>query len=378
MGKLNVTQNYTYCREALYYLNARRQIDQELAYNATHEALGITDLTVRRYFLAALFHGMLVAQPTPEQIIGMLEASFSFDDYHPNTRPELTTKINGIPSITLMGSGKKGLKTVNISTLAAITASSSKRLIVIKPCTEAISSLTGSADFLDVLGIQAHRDKEHMKNIALQTGLGLFFVNAYMPNFMERYDGVFYAPHAMSYALAGLVSPYGTNSLLYGVALADTELSVEVFKRYKISNPTVVSSTPDDIHFVDEALMIGKTSVSTLNEGAPEKKVYEFGKILLNQPVDPESFSPAKSAQKKDNILKGLRSILPKSRSDLSKTIALNAGLIMYASRIVQSIEEGYRLASTLIYDGSAWEQLKEFVIASEGDVALLKTLTLQ
>jgi len=368
-------QNYTYCREALYYLNAQKKIDQKLAYNATHEALTITDSTVRHYFLAAIFHGMLVAQPTPEQIIGMLEASFSFDEYHPNTRPALTTEPDRIPSITLMGSGKKGLKTVNISTLAAITASSSKRLVVTKPCTEAVSSLTGSADFLDVLGIQAHKDKEHMRDIALQTGLGLFFVNSYMPNFMERYDGVFYTPHAMSYALAGLVSPYSTDSLLYGIALADTDLSLEVFKRYEIPNPTVVSSTLDGIHFVDEALMVGKTSISTSKEGLPRHKTYEFGRLLSDQPVSIESFSPANSTHKKDNVLKGLRSILPKSRSDLSKTIALNAGLIMYAGQVTESIEEGYRLACDLIYNGSAWAQLHEFVTASEGNSTLLKTL---
>jgi len=368
-------QHYNYCREALYHLNAGIDINEELAYNATREALSITDDTVRRYFLAAIFHGMLVAQPNTEQIIGMLEASFSFDDYHPNTRPQLSDKTDRLPSITIMGSGKKGLKTVNISTLAAITASSSKRLIVTKPCTEAISSLTGSADFLEVLGIQAHKEKERMREIALTTGLGLFFVNSYMPEFMKRYDGVFYAPHAMSYALAGLVSPYNTDSLLYGLALADTELSFNVFEKYKISNPNVVSSTLDGIHFVDEALLLGKTFISTARQGRGEAKTYEFGQLLSDKPVTLESFSPAQSSRKKDNVLKGLRSILPNSQSDLSRTVALNAGLIMYAGQVVESVEEGYTLAATLIKDGSAWTQLNEFVSAAEGNRQLLADL---
>jgi len=373
MKKVEVAQEYPYCREALYYLNAQKPIDQKLAYNATREALEITDTTVRRYFLAAIFHGMLVAKPTPDQIVGMLEASFSFDDYHPNTRPMLAPKTNKTPTITLMGSGKKGLKTVNISTLAAITASSSKRIIVTKPCTEAISSLTGSADFLQVLGIEAHKDKDKdkMRDIALKTGLGLFFVNSYMPQFMERYDGVFYAPHAMSYALAGLVSPFSTDSLLYGLALEDTALSYEVFKHYNITNPTVVSSTVDGVHFVDEALLVGKTSIST----ATNNGVYEFSKIIGGSPIKIESFEPAKSATKKDNVLKGLRSILPGSHSDLSRTIALNAGLIMYAGGVVDSIEQGYDIAMALIADGSAWKQLHEFVEAAHGNVELLQTI---
>lgn len=368
-------QNYTYCREALYHLNAHKSIDQDLAYSATREALEIVDPTVRRYFLAAIFHGMLIAKPTADQIVGMLEASFSFDDYHPNTRPQLAPTTNTLPTITLMGSGKKGLKTVNISTLAAITASSSKQLIIAKPCSEAISSLTGSADFLDILEIKAHKNKEHMRDIALQTGLGLFFINSYMPRFTDRYDGVFYAPHAMSYALAGLVSPYATDSLLYGLALENTDLSSEVLCHYNIPNSAVVSSTLDGIHFVDEALPLGKTSISICNDGQIKHKVYEFEKIITRGPVSIESFSPARSATKKDNVLKGLRSILPGAQSDLSHTIALNAGLILYAGKVTNTIKQGYKVALQLIADGSAWKQLSEFVTIAGGNKQIIKTL---
>lgn len=128
------TQEFTYCRELLYQLNAGAQIHEDLANQATLEALSIEDSNARHYFLSAVCHGLLIARPTARQIIGMLEASFSFDDYHPELRPPLAPDDER-PTITIMGSGKKGFKTVNISTLSAIVASSSKRLIVAKPCT---------------------------------------------------------------------------------------------------------------------------------------------------------------------------------------------------------------------------------------------------
>jgi anthranilate phosphoribosyltransferase len=148
---------FTYCKELLYRLNAGAQIQENLANQATLEALSIKDPSTRNYYLSAICHGVLIAGPTARQIIGMLEASFSLDGYNPASRPRLAQNDKR-PTITIMGSGKKGLKTVNISTLSAIAASSSKKLIVAKPCAEAVASLTGSADFLDVLGITLHND----------------------------------------------------------------------------------------------------------------------------------------------------------------------------------------------------------------------------
>jgi len=336
--------------------------------------LTIEDVSMRRYFLSAICHGLLIAGPTAEQIIGMLKASFSFDAYNPKSRPPLLENDTR-PTITIMGSGKKGLKTVNISTLSAIVASSSKKLIVAKPCTEAVASLTGSADFINVLGITAHKDARAMQHVVRDTGLGLFFVNSYMPRFMSRYDGVFYAPHAMSYALAGLVLPYRTDSLLYGVALPNAELGLEIFDHYGVSRPTIVSSTIDGVHFVDEALPTGITTVSNLQAKKPVSQRHTFEHLFGDSPPSIESFSPVISNNKRDNVIKGLHSIIPGALSDLGKTIALNAGLILQAASIVDSISDGYTQTSELIISGAAWKQLENFTEAAGGSAAFVRTL---
>jgi anthranilate phosphoribosyltransferase len=368
------TQEFTHCRELIYQLNAGVKIQGKLARQATREALAIEDASTRHYFLSAICHGLLIAGPTAEQIIGMLEASFSFDTYNPKLRPPLVENTTQ-PTITIMGSGKKGLKTVNISTLSAIVASSSKKLIVAKPCTEAVASLTGSADFINVLGITAHKDARVMQQIVHDTGLGLFFVNSYMPRFMSRYDGVFYAPHAMSYALAGLVLPYKTDSLLYGVALPNAELGLEIFDHYGVSNPTIVSSTTDGVHFVDEALPVGTTTVSSLQAKKPVSQHHAFEHVFGGSPPSLESFSPVLTNNKHDNVMKGLHSIIPGKLSDLGKTIALNAGLILQAAGVVNSISDGYVQTSELIVSGAAWRQLENFTEVAGGSAAFVRTL---
>lgn len=214
-----------------------------------------------------------------------------------------------------------------------------------------------------------------MQQIVRETGLGLFFVNSYMPLFMSRYDGVFYAPHAMSYALAGLVLPYSTDSLLYGVALPDAKIGLEIFNHYGVTNPTIVSSTIDDIHFVDEALPIGVTTISCLQAEMPVSQRHEFRSLFTDQPPSVESFSPVLTNSKRDNVVKGLRSITSGELSDLGKTIALNAGLILQAAGVVSSIDEGYMQASKLITSGAAWQQLEDFVEAAGGSAGFVKKL---
>lgn len=106
MKKDTLSKSYDYCKELLYRLNAHVAIGEDLVGQATAEALNIEDDGDRRYFLSAIFHGLLIKGTTSAQIIAMLEASFSFDDYDPRSRQQLVVDDER-PTITIMGSGKK-------------------------------------------------------------------------------------------------------------------------------------------------------------------------------------------------------------------------------------------------------------------------------
>lgn len=192
-----------------------------------------------------------------------------------------------MPTVTTMGSGKKGLKTVNISTMAAITAGSTRKVTVCKPVSSATSSLTGSADFASIVDIRADIEPERMHDVALATGLGIFSVASCTPKFVDSYDGIFFAPHAMSFGLAGLLAPYQTDSLVYGLAHPKTELSYEVYRAFDVERPTIVSGSMDGVHYIDEALPLGTTRVSD-NRGAVD---FAFGEILPT--VSEKSFTQA-------------------------------------------------------------------------------------
>lgn len=309
---------------------------------------------------------MMVAGPEAEQVVGLLEGAFSVDGYVPAERP---TMQSGLPTVTTIGSGKKGLKTVNISTMAAITAASTGKVTVCKPVSSATSSLTGSADFASIVGIRADIELEHMHDVALATGLGIFPVASCTPKFVDSYDGIFFAPHAMSFGLAGLLAPYQTDSLIYGLAHPRTKLSHEVYSAFGVERPTVVSGSMDGVHYIDEALPLGVTRISD-DEGTAE---YAFGEIL--PAVSEQSFTQARHGSREDNVAKGLRALTPGSQSELRHTIALNSGLVLHAAGVVCSIEQGYQDSLEVIEDGRVLRHLKELVTATGGDPGRVGTL---
>ncbi len=357
------TQPLVASREALYHLNSGVPVPPELAYAACREALEIDDPGRRHYFLGSLLHGMLVAGPDVNQVRSLLDAAFSIDDYQPQSRQYLGGEL---PSVTVIGSGKKGVKTVNLSSLAAITASSSGEVAVCKTVSGATSSLTGSADFASHLGIHNTTNTERSREITLRTGLGIFSVASCIPEFVRRYDGIFYAPHAMSFGLAGLLAPYKTDGLLYGLAHQNTDLSASVLSDYGAENPLVVSTNVDGIRFVDEALPTGTTSISSLRLGRTLHQRYRFGDTL--PPVDATSYLQVATQDSAANVEKGLRALLPKSESDLRHTVALNAGLILCAAGVQPNPNEGYAASLEYIDSGTTARHLQHFVdIAADG-----------
>ncbi len=69
-------------------------------------------------------------------------------------------------------------------------------------------------DFLDTCGIDIDIPFEKKVEILKKYNMSFFSIEETTPQFAEVYGGVFYAPHAMSFALAGLSFPL----YVFGVA----------------------------------------------------------------------------------------------------------------------------------------------------------------
>ncbi len=350
--------------EFLYRMNLDYEISDNLIIKAYKEILEIKDKEKSNIFICTLFTYLMLKKRNSEVIAKLLEESFKKDNFMPY-HEKLNIK-NKNPIILLAGSGKKGIKTINISTTSAIVAISLGANIL-KPCSMATSSMSGSFDFLNMVGVNTQLSIDNTKKILNETGFGIFAIEKIVPNFDRVYGNVFYAPNILSYGLAALICPIKPDIVLYGLANKDIEMSGQILKKYNVNRYRIVSSEIDKIFFMDELNIFGKSYI--LDDNMSKKSMYEFQKILNLNKYNYDINSIKESNNKTNNINIALNILKGDSNTAYSKVVALNAGNILQLSGIVNTIEEGYYKALEKIKTGECIHELEKIIIASGGDI---------
>lgn len=353
-----------YILEFLYMMNLNLEISDDLIIKAYQEILKIKNKEKSNIFISTLFTYLMLKKKNSELISKLLNESFKKDNFIPYSE-ELNIK-NKNPIILLAGSGKKGIKTINVSTTSAIVAVSLGANII-KPCSKATSSMSGSFDFLNMVGVNTQLNFEDTKKILDETGFGIFAIEKLIPNFDSVYGDVFYSPNILSYGLAALVCPIKPDIVLYGLANKDIEISGQVLRKYNINRYRIVSSEINKIFFMDELNIFGKSYI--LDDNITEKNIYEFQKILNLNKYNYDVNSIKQLNNKFDNINVALNILKGDCDSAYSKIVALNAGNILQLSGIVETIEEGYYKALEKIKTGECIHVLEKIIIASNGDI---------
>lgn len=357
----------SYLHEAIYRINVGFNLTEEMAYSSFREALLLKNPEERGVFMGILLNSVMAKKPTVEEAVGFIKAAFSFDNFDP-------TKLDGLKLkgklIGLGGSGKKGIKSMNISSAAAIVASS-LGVNIAKPCSGSTSSLTGSADFIEILGANINISAKEMTAILKETGLGFFKIESQIPRFNSLYGGKFYAPHVLSLGLAGMVLPFKSDSMLYGLAHPDVELSAKVFQRFGYKNVMVVTTSDDGVHFLDEFGIFGTTSIIGIRDGNLGKLVNIRTSDILKFPnYTRDLIKPG--FNKVDNVRLALQVLSGKGEPAREAIVCVNAATLLYLAGKVEDLKEGYIYAKQAIKKGYPIEKLKDFIKATFGDKKLL------
>lgn len=360
-------QTGNYLHEAIYRINVGLNLTKEIAYSSFREALLLKNPGERGIFMGILLNGVMAKKPTVEEAVGFIQAAFSFDDFDPTKLDKFNL---GKKVIGMSGSGKKGIKSMNISSTAAIVASS-LGVNIAKPCSGSTSSLTGSADFIENLGANINVSAKKMTAILKKTGLGFFKIENQIPRFNSLYGGKFYVPHVLSLGLAGMILPFKLDSMLYGLAHPNVELSARVFQNFGYKNVMVVTTTDDGVHFLDELGSFGTTSIIGIRDGNLGKLVNIKTSDILNFPnYTRELIKPG--FNKEDNIGLAVKVLNGKGEPAREDIVCVNAATLLYLAGKAEDLKEGYLYAKQAIKKGLPIEKVKDFIRATAGNTQLL------
>ncbi|MGE5456528.1 MAG: anthranilate phosphoribosyltransferase [Ignavibacteriales bacterium] len=346
--------------ESLYKLNIGQSLDEFEAEEAMLEILNEKNLEKRVSLLTMLLNGVMIKGPSVSEIKGLLNASLSLDNIFKKEKPKIKLPKNEL-LVGVASSGKKGFKTINITTPASFVAAACGAYTA-KACSHSTSSKTGSSDFLEIVGININIPLNEKIKILQEKKISFFSIEDTTPNFADVYGGVFYAPHAMSFALAGLSFPVKIDSLAYGLSHPNVKLSLEVYKEYGFKNVLVYTSTEDGVHYLDELPIAGHVNLVGMKNGKVGRQI--SANIKEGFTLNP-SYNLNEIAEKEDRIenvkasLKVLQGTGLESHTD---AICINAALIILLAKKVNSLNEGYLLAKENIKNGNVFKLFLDVV----------------
>lgn len=352
----------------LHRLNSGQSLSYHEAYDYMAAVLAIEDERRRSAQLGVLLNGMMAKRLMLDEALGVVDAALDIDGHRPRARPAhpFSESVLGVA-----GSGKKGVKTPNISTPAAIIAAAAG-VKVAKCASAATSSVAGSADTLKQLGVQLSGDAESTCEVMARCGVGFFEIEQMVPRFDDVYGGLFFAPHVLSLAFPALLLPMKTDKLFYGIAHPDVGLSLEVLRRYHDGDVLVASSTSDNVHWIDEIGVVGETMLVGVRMGERGSTTrVDVAKMLGIGPYEFPTMPPGGTPDDQARVvLEVLAGLAPPALRDF---VGVNAATLIYLASTGTTMAEAFQIAGELVANGAALGKLEELARVSGGDASRIR-----
>jgi anthranilate phosphoribosyltransferase len=254
------------------------------------------------------------------------------------------------------GTGGDGLATFNISTLAAIVSAACGARVA-KHGNRAASSLCGSADVLEKLGVKIDLQPEGVARCIDQAGIGFLFAPVFHPSF--RFAG---APRrelgirSVFNILGPLCNPAGAKYQALGVA--DAKLAskmADVLIRLGVERAIV-------FHASDGMDELSMASTSNVIEIDGQRKEYELDPADLGLHRAPLE---AMRGGGPDENARIARDVLDGEKGARREVVLLNAAAALRAAGIARDWKEGLGLAAEAIDSGRAGEVLERWARVS-------------
>ncbi len=331
-------------KEAIIKIVSKEDLTYEEARDTMLEIMkGETTPTQNAAFLAALSTKSTKAE-TIDEISGCAYAMRS-----------LATPVShpGMEVLEIVGTGGDGAHSFNISTTTAMVVAAGG-VKVAKHGNRAASSLSGTADCLEALGINIQQDSELCRKMLEEAGFCFMFAQKY--HAAMKYVGPIRKElgfRTVFNILGPLTNPAKPEMFLLGV-----------YDEYLVEPVAKVLSSLG----VKRALVVyGKDRMDEVSVSAPTTVCELRDGFYRTFEIKPEDFGLARGT--KEEIVGGspeenaeiTRGILNGTITGAKRNIVLmNAGCALYAGKAAASIEEGVKLAAELIDSGAALKTLEK------------------
>ena len=266
--------------------------------------------------------------------------------------------LHNMDVLEIVGTGGDGSNSFNISTTSSLVIAAAG-VPVAKHGNRAASSKSGAADVLEALGVNISIPPE--KSAQLLKDISICFLFAQNYHVAMKYVAPIRKElgiRTVFNILGPLSNPAGANMELMGVYDESlVEPLAQVMAKLGVRRGMVVYGRDS----LDEISMCESTAVCEIKDGwfqsyelTPEQFGYErCDKSQLT------GGSPQENAEITKAILEG------REKGAKRQAVCLNAGAALYITGKAETIEQGVRMAESLIDDGSALRKLEEFITES-------------
>ena len=268
----------------------------------------------------------------------------------------------GVDVVDTCGTGGDRSGTINVSTLSALVVAGAGA-VVCKHGGRAASSLAGSADVLEALGVVIDLGPQGVRRCIDEAGIGFCFAPRFHPAMrfaapVRRELGV-----ATVFNFVGpLVNPAGATRQLVGVS--DPVMAVKmlhVLETFGSVHAMVVFGSDG----LDELTTTGpSTLIESVREpdGTCRRRRLEIDPSSLG--LRRASLRELKGGDAAHNAELGLR-LLGGERGPMRDIVCLNAAAALVVAALADDLGDGFEIASAAIDDGNARSALERLVTVS-------------
>ena len=334
-------------KEAIVKIVNKEDLTYDEAYTVMNEIMsGETTPTQNAAFLAALSTKSAKAETTDE-IAGCAAAM----------RDNATKVDTGMDIFEIVGTGGDNAQSFNISTTSALVAAAGG-MKVAKHGNRAASSLCGTADCLEALGVNIQQSPIRCIELLKEAGMCFFFAQKYHTSM--KYVGPIRKElgfRTVFNILGPLTNPGSPKMQLLGVY---DEYLVEPLAQVLINLGVKRGMVVYGKDRLDEISMSAPTAVCEFKDGwfksytiAPE----DFGFERCTKD-DLKGGTPEENA-------KITREILGGAKGHKRNAVLMNAGAALYIGGKAETLKDGIALAAKIIDSGKALETLDKLIKVS-------------